>query len=289
MQKAEAFLVKTNDNTPISATLYTQEKSSPHLIIMCPAAGAPQGYYKAFAEYASKYKDFDVITFDYRGIGDSLIGSVKKSNARMSEWGTEDLQAIVDWADIKYDRICLLGHSVAGQIFPKSGKHDRILAAYFVGTQSAYHGHWKGLWWIYVLIFWYLLIPISTLIYGYLPGWAMGGNIPLPKGVAKEWRKWGTHSGGVLQDDPEVIRQFESIDIHVHFVNIEDDKLLAPNQATQAIMHHYKNAVTSYQYIRPEDLKLKKIGHFGFFKKEFAKQLWPMPMYYFSQFVNKLD
>jgi predicted alpha/beta hydrolase len=289
MPKAEAFQVHTKDDILISATLFSSEKKSAHLIIMCPAAGAPQHYYKAFAEYASGYRDFDVVTFDYRGIGLSKSLPVTKETAKMSDWGTQDLQSIIDWADDKYDKICLLGHSVAGQIFPKSGKHDRILAAYFVGSQSAYHGHWNGFWWLYVLIFWYLLIPLSTFFLGYLPGWAMGGNIPLPKSIAQEWRKWGTHPNGVLQDDPAVANKFESVDIHVHFVNIDDDKLLAPSAATQALMHQYKNAITTFQFIKPSDLKLKKIGHFGFFKRKFAKQLWPMPMYYFSQFVNKLD
>lgn len=289
MHKAEAFQVLSEDNFRISATLFSSDTKSPHLIIVCPATGAPQHYYKRFAEYACQYKDFDVVTFDYRGIGKSLQTTVIDSVARMSDWGTKDLKRIIDWADGKYDRICLIGHSVAGQVFPKAENHGRITAAYFVGAQSAYHGNWKGLWWMYVMFFWYILIPVATFIYDYLPGWTMGGRVPIPKGVALEWRRWGTHPQGVLLGDRQTIASFGAVRIPVHFVSIEDDKLLAPTAATQAIMHCYKNAVTSFQYIKPKDLGLKRIGHFGFFKKKFAKQLWPMPMFFFSQYVNKFN
>jgi predicted alpha/beta hydrolase len=287
MQKAKAFRIKNKERI-IQATLFSKDRKSPHIIIVCPAAGVPQQYYQAFAVYASKYRDFDVITFDYAGIGKSLNGPIKKEKTNMSEWGEKDLQVITRWASEKYDKICLIGHSVAGQIFPKSNRHNHILAAYFVGSQSAYHGYWKGIWWWLVMMFWYLVLPVTTFLYGFLPGWVLGSKVALPGRAAREWRKWGTHPNGVLQDDEQTQNTFESVKIHVHFLSFEDDKMLAPSAATQALMNQYKNAITTYQYIRPSDLKLEKIGHFGFFKKENSKRLWPMPMYYFSQYVNKI-
>ncbi len=289
MAKAQAFVIKTADQTNISATLYRGENKSNHLIIVCAATGAPQWYYGGFAEYAAGYADFDVLTFDYRGIGKSLNGSVIDSKAKMSDWGIYDLEAIIKWSQGKYDKLFLIGHSVAGQIFPLALSNPKISAAYFVGAQSAYYGCWRGTWLLYVLLFWYFLIPVITFLFDYLPGWAMGGSIPIPKRVALEWRKWGTHKGGVLQGNLGTIRKFESIKIPIHFVNIEDDKLLGPSKATQRLMGQYTNAVTSFQFISPKNLKLKHIGHFGFFKKQFKKVLWPMPMFFFTQFVKKLD
>lgn len=289
MQKAQVFQVTTEDKTLISATLFSKELSSKHVIIVCPAAAAPQYYYQGFAEYASSYRDFDVVTFDYRGVGASLAGSIKKDNSIMSQWGAQDLNAIINWATKKYDKICVIGHSVAGQVFPLAKANSKVLAAYFVSSQSAYYGHWRGFWKFYVLIFWHLIIPVITLLLGYLPGWAMGGKVALSRAAALEWRIWGLHADGVIQGDPDVIRKFDAVKIHVHFVSMEDDKLLAPTSATQALMNSYKNAKTSFQYIRPRDLKLDEIGHFGFFKRRLARQLWPMPMYFFSQYVNKIE
>ncbi|MEQ8473390.1 MAG: hypothetical protein RIC35_19490 [Marinoscillum sp.] len=289
MHQTEEFQVITQDQSTICATLYKGEERGTHLIIVGPAAGAPQYYYSRFSEYASSYKDFDVVTFDYQGIGKSLDESVIDCQVKMSDWGEQDLESIINWADSKYAKIFLIGHSVAGQVFPKAKSNSRISAAYFVGSQTAYHGCWSGLWHFYVLIFWYLLIPATTFILDYLPGWTMGGKVPLPKRAALEWRKWGTHRRGVLQNNDELTRKFEQVKIPLHFVSIEDDKLLAPSAATQELMSYYKNAKTSFQFISPKNLGLKKIGHFGFFKQQFKKQLWPMPMLYFTQYVKKLD
>lgn len=288
MEKAEKFILKADDGVDIGATVFQHRQKSPHLIILGPATGAPQHYYRKFAEFASGNFEFDAVTFDYRGVGDSLTGPIKKDKSRMSDWGQYDLKAIIDWADKRYDKIFLLGHSVSGQLFPKAENRDRISAAYFVGSQTAYYGYWLGWPWIQVSIFWYLSIPLTTLFMGYMPGWAMGGKVSLPKGVAREWRKWGTHPNGVLQDNPQTVAQFNSVKAPIHFVSIEDDKLMAPTAATKELMHYYGNAKTSFQFIRPKDLGVKAIGHFGFFKSRHQEKLWSMPILYFTQFVKKL-
>ena len=80
MAQAEAFEITTGDQTNISATLYTGDTKSNHLIIVCPATGAPQGYYRGFAEYAADYKDFDVENCrndNFIGIKNSITWSGK--------------------------------------------------------------------------------------------------------------------------------------------------------------------------------------------------------------------
>lgn len=289
MQNERKIDLETDDGVRISATHFIGNERSQNLILIAPATGAPQKYYRKFSEFATGNFDFDAITFDYRGIGNSQLYPIKEDTCTMSEWGEQDLKAVIDWADEKYQRIFLLGHSVAGQIFPKASNSERISAAYFVGSQTAYHGHWEGLPWIYVLIFWYILLPLTTRLYGYLPGWTLGGNINIPKQVALEWRKWGKHPQGVLQGKSEMKKSFDRIRIPIHFINIKDDKILAPVGATRELMHYYTNAVTSFQYIRPRDLHIKKLGHFGFFASKHQEKLWSMPILYFTQFVRKLD
>ena len=267
----EALEIIAGDQTPISATLYKKSQKSPHLIIIGSATGVPQRFYQNFAQYASGYADFDVVTFDYRGIGQSLHSPIRKSHADMSDWGKQDLNAIIEWADQQYDKIYLVGHSVAGQIMPKADNIKRLSAAYLVASQSAYHRHWKGFRWLLILVFWKILIPLTTSIVKYLPGWTMGGNIPIPKKAALEWRSWSQHENGMILDDQQMREAFASVRMPLHFVSFEDDQLMAPSAATQALMHYYSNAVTTFQYIKPADIGLGKIGHFGFFKKKFKK------------------
>lgn len=288
MYLAKAFKIKAADGISISATLFKEvENQHPHLIIVGPATAAPQPYYRKFAEYLAQYKDFDVLTFDYRGVGRSLIGPVSQTQYAMSDWGALDLEAVINWADKRYDKIFMVGHSVAGQIFPIAKNAKRISAAYFVGSQSAYQGHWSGFNRLQILIFWHILIPFCTLIFDHLPGWTFGGQIGLSKQAAREWRTWGLHPQGILKDNALVVQKFGAIKGHLHFVAIEDDRKLAPSEAVHALMHTYSNAITSYQFIRPSDLGVKRIGHFGFFKRSNRQKLWSMPAMFFTQFVRR--
>lgn len=289
MKKVKPFRIIKLNKTEIGATLFTNGIKSPHLIIVSSAAGTPQGYYSKFAEYASGYREFDVVTFDYVGIGASLTTSLKDVQANMSSWAREDIKCMIEWGGSRYDQIFLVGHSLTGQIFPMAQNHGRIRACYLVSSQSAANRHWKGLSRLYILFFWHLIIPLAVSFNKFLPGWAFGGNIPLPKNAALEWRKWGTHRDGSRQGDGNMIKKFNAVKIPMHFVSFEDDKMLAPTEATHALMHWYRNAITTFQFIRPKDLGLKEVGHFGFFKSSSSKHLWPMPIYFFTQFVNKFD
>lgn len=288
MQKSEkSFQLTTEDHHSIYATLFRGARVGAHLIIIAPAAGAPQHYYRNFAMFASRGFGFDAITFDYRGVGASKKVHSKASKAIMSDWGKYDINAIINWASDKYDKIFLLGHSVAGQVFPLAEQSDRISAAYFVASQAPYIGYWRGFSKFKTLLFWHIILPATVGIYGYLPGWAMGGKGSLPRGVAREWRDWGLHRNGIMRSDGFAKQKYHSIKIPVHFVGLADDHLFAPSEAIKALMYKYGNAKTFFQYIRPKDLGLKSIGHFGFFKSQFQKKLWSMPIMYFSQYVNK--
>jgi predicted alpha/beta hydrolase len=207
----------------------------------------------------------------------------------MYQWGQLDLDAVINWASDKYDKIFLLGHSVAGQVFPYAENRNRISAAYFIASQSAYFGYWRGFEKIKTLLFWYLILPLATKFYGFLPGWTMGGNVSLPKGVAKEWRKWGISKSGFLKSDPKARDKFNDLHIPIHFICLADDSLFGPPEAVQALMHRYGNSKTSFQFIKPSDLKVKSIGHFGFFKSKHQEKLWSMPVMYFTQFVKNFN
>ncbi|MFT5640948.1 MAG: putative alpha/beta hydrolase [Cyclobacteriaceae bacterium] len=290
MTQAEPLEITTQDHFKIHAIRYwSNDSKKKHLVIIVPANGAPQGYYRSFAEYVSADDHFDSLTFDYRGIGKSLDVEVKESEAKLDDWGKEDLTSVIDWADDKYDKIFVLGHSIAGQIFPLALNTGRISASYFVASSSAYKGNWKGIHYIGILVFWYLLLPLFTFFKGYMPGWVMGGDISLPKNVALQWRKAGIHKNGIIGNDQVKAEGYSSIKIPVHFLSIDDDKMYAPTKAVQALMRQYINAKTTFQFIRPIDLGYKEIGHFGFFRRKNQHNLWYMPIMFFTQFVEKLD
>ena len=69
------FTITTQDGYPLAARHYSADKPKAN-IILAGATGVPQAFYRRFAEYAATY-GYNVITFDYRGIGRSKPADFK--------------------------------------------------------------------------------------------------------------------------------------------------------------------------------------------------------------------
>lgn len=267
----QQFDIRTEDDCLLRATLFSAEDSN-KLVLIIPASATPQRYYRRFASFLQQ-QGYSALTFDYRGIGESLNGDVRMSRACMSDWGKYDLRAVIDWTSKKYSHIYAVGHSVAGQILPLSGLDDKLEAVFLVASQNTSMYYWRGYPKWLILLFWYLVIPLMLRIYGYLPGWAVGGKTPLPANAAKEWKAWGTHRDGMVYGLKEREQAFANVSSRMHFVAVADDKVFAPEMAVRKLMAQYSNAESSFQLLRPTDFDLRKIGHFGFFRKQ-NKILW---------------
>ena len=59
-------------------------------IVMASATGVPHGFYKRFAEFAHA-RGVNVVTTDYRGIGDSKPATLKGFDMQYADWSTLDL------------------------------------------------------------------------------------------------------------------------------------------------------------------------------------------------------
>ena len=273
--------IETQDKVELGATLLESKDESHDLVIIGPAMGVPQNYYRPFAKYIAEERGVNALIFDYRGVGDSLNTDVTECEANLSDWGYKDLKAVIDWGwDAGYN-LYLVGHSITGQLLPFTGAAAKLSAAYFVGSQTASHHFWAGRYRLAVLLFWNFLLPVLTTLYGYFPGWGLGGKISLPKGVASEWRSWALHKDGAIQGLRQVQDMYSRITNHIHFLHIADDNLMAPRLATEQLMRRYFGAKATFESVYPEDIKARKIGHFGFFRREFKASLWTKPLDYF--------
>src|SRR5436305_10917617 len=94
------------DGFPLHGTLY---EGGPDTILIASALGVKRRYYDPFAQFA-KQRGFTVLTFDYRGIGESRPASLRGFDASMRDWGVLDLTAAI--AQLRGARsLTLVGHS----------------------------------------------------------------------------------------------------------------------------------------------------------------------------------
>ena len=75
--------LRAADGHGIGATVFGEGDRA---ALIMPATGVPQSYYAKYAAYLAD-RGFRVLTFDYRGIGRSGNGDVRRSPARMPAVG----------------------------------------------------------------------------------------------------------------------------------------------------------------------------------------------------------
>lgn len=275
-------MIKCGDGKLIAATHYGFEGSP--MVIVSPALGTQRGYYQAFANFLFE-NGFQVLTFDYRGVGESKM-SLTDPEATLTNWGEQDLTAVIQWShdhDPKQP-ITLVGHSVAGQLFPLAKNKHLVKAAYFVASQTASNYYWENPQRWGVKLFWNLILPTTTTLTGKLPSWAYGGKYDLPKYAATEWAEWGRHKNGIVQDCEARRRSFKNIMIPLRFISLQDDKMLAPQKAVVQLMDQYGSPRKEHYHWYPDDFGKKSIGHFGFFRAE-NKELWQDVQLWLARYV----
>jgi hypothetical protein len=85
------------------------------VVIINAATSVRCRHYSRFADYLFA-NDFDVITYDYRGIGESRPASLKGLKASWSDWGALDFEAMLKRAQREFPNqpIDVVGHSFGG-------------------------------------------------------------------------------------------------------------------------------------------------------------------------------
>ena len=109
--------VRTGDGAEIAATTFGDAKGCRAGVLIVSAMAVEQDYYEPFAQWLAERGHF-VATFDYRGIGRSRKGPLRRVAADVVTWAREDTGAMVDFVARQIGERPLLwvGHSLGGQI-----------------------------------------------------------------------------------------------------------------------------------------------------------------------------
>ena len=117
--------VPAADGYRLAATLFLPRATRRRAVLISSATAVPRKIYRGFAGYLAR-RGFAVLTFDYRGIGDSRGMAVEGYNkpkslvgfkASMTDWAMLDTTAAVRWMRERYNNLPLtyVGHSFGGQ------------------------------------------------------------------------------------------------------------------------------------------------------------------------------
>lgn len=268
--------IPATDGFELAATLFDPadaEGRSP-LVVVNSATGVGRGYYRRFAAFLGE-QGCPVVTYDYRGIGDSAPGGRAGFRASLRDWGERDFAGVIEWARARHRsrKLVVVGHSIGGQIVGLADNNRKIGALLFVCAQSGYWRLWPSPSRYRMWLTWFALVPALTRVFGYLPGWA-GTGAPLPAGVAREWARWCRREGYVVGGSDASRREgFSRVEVPILAYSVADDPY-APRAAVERLLELYTGGSKTLRHVEPRAVGTRSVGHFGFFRSRFRDSLW---------------
>lgn len=264
--------IPARDRYPLAATLFEAPSSARATIVINSAMATPRRFYRRFAT-ALADSGFDVLTWDYRGVGGSKPERLRGFATNVRDWALLDMDGVLDFVHERWPArpLLLVGHSLGGQVagLLENAEHVRGMV-----TLSSQSGHWRmqgGEQKAMVLLHTWLTLPFLSHTFGYMPWSKLGSSEDLPKGAALQWAQWCRHPDYLLGDDSLPLERYEEFDAPVLAYSIDDDKW-GTSRSVDAMMGAYPHV--ERRHIVPGEHGLERIGHFGFFREN-ASTLWP--------------
>ena len=271
---ADDIRIPAADGYSLGATLYLPRGARSHAVLVNSATAVPRKIYRGFASYLAG-RGCAVLTYDYRGTGDSRPKSLSGFQATMSDWAALDVSAAVDWMRARYPAMPLgfVGHSFGGQALGLIPNNFEVSRALLIAAQA---GSWRLMtsperYRIYALMA-FAGVPLTHL-FGYAPG-RIGLGLDLPKGVFMEWAHWVT-SDNYFFDDRRLraLSNFPRYRGALRALCFSDDPWATP-AAVDMLCDGFTSIHSDIHVITPAEVRADKIGHFGFFRPEHRDTLW---------------
>jgi len=119
-----------------------------------------------------------------------------------------------------------------------------------------------------------VLVPLLVRLCGYFPGRRLRIVGDLPAGVMRQWRRWCVNPRYAFGAEGEEARgSFAAVTAPIVSLAFTDDEIISARN-TESLLGFYANAPRTLIQISPADVGVERIGHFGFFRAEFAELLW---------------
>ena len=271
------------DGYPLAATLFLPRGAKRHAVLINSATAVHRKLYRGFAGYLAR-RGCAVLTYDYRGTGDSRQKSLTGYNqpkslvgfkASMSDWAAQDVTAAVSWMRARYKTLpfAYVGHSFGGQVLGLLPNNSEISRALLIAAQA---GYWKLMavperYRVYAMLN-FAGVPLTRTL-GYTPAWT-GLGMDLPRDVFLQWVSWVMSPRYLFDDkDLKALENFPKYKGALRALCMSDDPW-ATRPAVELLCSGFTAIKPEIITVTPKDTGAAKIGHLGFFRPEHRDTLW---------------
>lgn len=279
MHDGEAVEFAAADGTRLAGQFHAPaQPSSAVPVLVCGATGVPQRFYTAFASWLAA-EGYPVLTFDYRGIGDSLFGThPRHCRARKQDWGELDMPAGLDWLRHRTGagQVDLVGHSAGAQLVGLMPNRDAIRRVVMVAGSTGYVRRIRMPTRLAAELILRIYLPLTARLFGYCPARRIGLGEDLPAGVGLQWARW-CRSPGYIENafGREVRREgYDQFRAPIFALHASDDPIATPENV-QDLLRLFPQATKYTRMIEPQAFGYSAIGHIDYFRRG-RSAIWPL-------------
>ncbi len=275
MYSMKTINITTSDH--VQLTLEQLGDDCQTTLVINSAIGVKRKLYHALAEFLNEH-DIAVVLYNFRGMEDQQNLDQVSSNAE--SWGQQDQSAVIDWAkeQLKPEKLYVLGHSIGGQLVGFAHNFDQVDGVIHVASQKGDKRLWPWPGRIKLFMLWHVLIPFMSRGKTFNARKLGLGSYPWPAAAAAQWASWGQQSDYLFNSKFGFdLSPWHHFDKPLLSFGFSDDDM-APEASIDGLLSEFGKNIYDLGHIEkriinPQDIGLKAIGHFGFFKPS-AKPLW---------------
>lgn len=245
-------------------------------VIINAATAVLARYYHRYARFLARH-GFNVLTYDYRGIGASKPDSLRGCGYRWRDWGERDFDAALSFMHARDPSkpLMVVGHSIGGflpGLAPRAPLISRMLT---VGAQYAWCGDYAPRQRLGLILKWHVAMPIITALHGYFPGQKLGWLEDMPAGVANEWsfRRSRFERSHPRAERADVLGRMSAVTAPILAITMSDDEF-GTVAAIRRTLRYYTGAPRTVVALQPPDYGFERIGHFDLFHDRHASGFW---------------
>jgi predicted alpha/beta hydrolase len=250
--------------------------------------GVPARAYRHFARYLASC-GIPVLTYDYRGIGRSRPAKLRGFAASVEDWAEHDCGGAIAWLRTRYpsSRIIGIAHSIGGLLLGGAPNSSELSDFILICTHTGYYGDYRLRYRLPMAMLWHGLMPALTHALGYFPARRLGLGDDIPRGVALQW---ASRRGPSMQfkEGKDVGRARRALlrcrNVHgpALILSVTDDAF-ATEAGTHRLLSYFPGLKPRFMRVSPADVGARRVGHFGFFRRNLQFILWPRVLAYILQ------
>ena len=286
--RGQAITITCCDGLSLGGDLWLAEGPRVACVVINPATGVRARFYHRYARFLAS-QGFDVLTYDYRGIGASRPARLRGCGYRWRDWGERDFEAALRFMHHHAPDVPLrvVGHSIGGFLPGLATNASLIERMLTVGAQYAWWGDYAARRRLGLFLKWHVAMPAATALHGFFPGHRLGWLEDLPAGVAHEWSFRGPRfeRSHPRRERKAVLARMAAAAAPILAVSITDDEL-GTVAAIRRALRYYTGAPRTIVLLSPADYERTAIGHFRLFHDSHAGDFWDDTLLWLRDGIN---